>query len=386
MSLWDTAGQEDYDRLRPLSYTDADVVLIAFAVDSRQTLDNILTKWIGEVRHYAPGVPTILVACKTDMRQDKSANCTTFEQGKSIAQQIDATYAECSALTGAGVLAVFEAAARLSAAHSAMKRKGRGRGGGAFEHQPKPQKTSLLVSLSRYKITLLGTNSSIEQYPMFLAPVKLGFKLGKTSAQLWLNSDPQQMLSANDQPGPRKKLVVVGDGACGKTCLLPYFHDHPLCLSRPVHDALIILRNALLTLLSSIPTVFANYVADLVVDGTRMQLSLWDTAGQEDYDRLRPLSYPDSHVVLICYAVDSPVSLANIKEKWISEVLHYCRGVPIVLVACKADLRHDPQIIQALAMENERPVTYEEGKRVAQQIGAVGFVECSARTGQGVKE
>ncbi|KAJ3201870.1 GTP-binding protein Rho1 [Entophlyctis luteolus] len=135
-----------------------------------------------------------------------------------------------------------------------------------------------------------------------------------------------------------------------------------------------------------VPTVFANYVADLVVDGTRMQLSLWDTAGQEDYDRLRPLSYPDSHVVLICYAVDSPVSLANIKEKWISEVLHYCRGVPIVLVACKADIRNDPQIIQALAMENERPVTYEEGKRMAQQIGAVGFVECSSRTGQGVRE
>ncbi|KAJ3199118.1 GTP-binding protein Rho1 [Entophlyctis luteolus] len=185
--------------------------------------------------------------------------------------------------------------------------------------------------------------------------------------QLWLNSDPQQMLSANDQPGPRKKLVVVGDGACGKTCLLVVFSTNKFPETY-------------------IPTVFANYVADLVVDGTRMQLSLWDTAGQEDYDRLRPLSYPDSHVVLICYAVDSPVSLANIKEKWISEVLHYCRGVPIVLVACKADLRHDPQIIQALAMENERPVTYEEGKRVAQQIGAVGFVECSARTGQGVKE
>lgn len=37
--------------------------------------------------------------------------------------------------------------------------------------------------------------------------------------------------------------------------------------------------------------------------------------GQEDYDRLRPLSYPDSHVILICFAVDSPDSLDNVQEK-----------------------------------------------------------------------
>ena len=46
-----------------------------------------------------------------------------------------------------------------------------------------------------------------------------------------------------------------------------------------------------------------------------MELALWDTAGQEDYDRLRPLSYPDSHVILICFAVDSPDSLDNVQEK-----------------------------------------------------------------------
>ena len=64
-----------------------------------------------------------------------------------------------------------------------------------------------------------------------------------------------------------------------------------------------------------IPTVFENYVADVEVDGKRVELALWDTAGQEDYDRLRPLSYPDSHVILICFAVDSPDSLDNVQEK-----------------------------------------------------------------------
>jgi Ras family protein A len=61
--------------------------------------------------------------------------------------------------------------------------------------------------------------------------------------------------------------------------------------------------------------VFENYVADVEVDGRRVELALWDTAGQEDYDRLRPLSYPDSHVILICFAVDSPDSLENVQEK-----------------------------------------------------------------------
>lgn len=61
--------------------------------------------------------------------------------------------------------------------------------------------------------------------------------------------------------------------------------------------------------------MFENYVADVEVDGKRVELALWDTAGQEDYDRLRPLSYPDSHVILICFAVDSPDSLDNVQEK-----------------------------------------------------------------------
>jgi Ras family protein A len=61
--------------------------------------------------------------------------------------------------------------------------------------------------------------------------------------------------------------------------------------------------------------VFENYVADVEVDSKHVELALWDTAGQEDYDRLRPLSYPDSHVILICFAIDSPDSLDNVQEK-----------------------------------------------------------------------
>jgi small GTP-binding protein len=63
-----------------------------------------------------------------------------------------------------------------------------------------------------------------------------------------------------------------------------------------------------------VPTVFENYVSDIEVDGKQVELALWDTAGQEDYDRLRPLSYPDTDVILMCFAIDSPDSLENIPE------------------------------------------------------------------------
>ncbi|RAK82423.1 Rho family GTPase RHO1 [Aspergillus fijiensis CBS 313.89] len=176
----------------------------------------------------------------------------------------------------------------------------------------------------------------------------------------------------------RRKLVIVGDGACGKTCLLIVF-------SKGTFPEVYV------------PTVFENYVADVEVDGKHVELALWDTAGQEDYDRLRPLSYPDSHVILICFAVDSPDSLDNVQEKWISEVLHFCQGLPIILVGCKMDLRHDPKTIEELHKTSQKPVTpeqltldwsltFSQGEEVRKKIGAYKYLECSARTNEGVRE
>jgi Ras homolog gene family, member A len=63
------------------------------------------------------------------------------------------------------------------------------------------------------------------------------------------------------------------------------------------------------------PTIFENYVANVTVDGKHLTTALWDTAGQEEYDLLRPLSYWDAHILLICFAIDSPDSLDNVVEK-----------------------------------------------------------------------
>lgn len=165
----------------------------------------------------------------------------------------------------------------------------------------------------------------------------------------------------------RRKLVIVGDGACGKTCLLIVF-------SKGTFPEVYV------------PTVFENYVADVEVDGKHVELALWDTAGQEDYDRLRPLSYPDSHVILICFAIDSPDSLDNVGEKWCSEVHHFCPEVPKILVGCKNDLRHDNKTIEELRKTSQAPVTPEQGQAVADQIRAVKYLECSAKTNKGVRE
>ena len=163
----------------------------------------------------------------------------------------------------------------------------------------------------------------------------------------------------------RKKLVIVGDGACGKTCLLIVFSKDEF---PEVY----------------VPTVFENYVADIEVDDKTVELALWDTAGQEDYDRLRPLSYPDTDVILMCFSIDSPDSLENISEKWTPEVKHFCPNVPIILVGNKKDLRDDESVKRELAKMKQEPVKTEEGTLMCEKIGGYSYLECSAKTKEGV--
>ncbi|EJD44771.1 hypothetical protein AURDEDRAFT_114284 [Auricularia subglabra TFB-10046 SS5] len=154
----------------------------------------------------------------------------------------------------------------------------------------------------------------------------------------------------------RRKLVIVGDGACGKTTLLIVFARGKFT---EVH----------------IPTVFDSSVADIQLpDGRWVELGLWDTAGQEDYDRLRPLCYPDTRVLLLCFALNDRDSFENVSEKWLPEIAHYIPDVPRLLVGCKADL--------AAA----RAVSRMEGEAAARAMHAVAYVECSSKTGDGVHD
>jgi len=162
------------------------------------------------------------------------------------------------------------------------------------------------------------------------------------------------------------KCVVVGDGAVGKTCLLISYTTNAF----PGEY---------------IPTVFDNYSANVMVDGKPVNLGLWDTAGQEDYDRLRPLSYPQTDVFLVCFSIISQASFDNVKTKWYPEITHHAPNVPILLVGTKADLRNDQNMISTLAAKGQSLITPEAAEGTRKQIGAVKYLECSALTQEGLK-
>jgi small GTP-binding protein len=135
-----------------------------------------------------------------------------------------------------------------------------------------------------------------------------------------------------------------------------------------------------------IPTIFDNYSANMMCDDKIVNLSLWDTAGQEDYDRLRPLSYPQTDVFMVCASVISPSSFENVANKWIPEIKHYAPDAQIVLVGTKIDLRDNRDLIERLSERGLRPVSTSDGAAVAKSIGAVKYVEASALSMVGVAE
>jgi Ras-related C3 botulinum toxin substrate 1 len=122
-----------------------------------------------------------------------------------------------------------------------------------------------------------------------------------------------------------------------------------------------------------------------MVDGKPVNLGLWDTAGQEDYDRLRPLSYPQTDVFLIAFSIISPHSFDNIKSKWWPEIQHHAPGVPILLVGTKADLRNDQSMISQLQAKGLHVISQEEAMKMTKDIGGVNYLECSALTQEGLK-
>lgn len=128
------------------------------------------------------------------------------------------------------------------------------------------------------------------------------------------------------------------------------------------------------------------------IDGNYFSLSLWDTAGQDAYDRLRPLSYPQTDVFLVCFSTADPNSFHNIRSKWYPEIYHHAPGVPIVLVGTKTDLREEEIIKEAKDPGRKRStsrwgrpyITTEEGTKLAKDIRAASYQECSSLKLKGV--
>ncbi|KAG8845197.1 GTP-binding protein Rho1 [Serendipita sp. 411] len=164
----------------------------------------------------------------------------------------------------------------------------------------------------------------------------------------------------------RKKVIVVGDGACGKTSLVGR-----LCTGELPG--------------MFIPTVYERTIVDCRVDGEPFELDIVDTAGQEDYERIRPLAYSGADIVLICFSVDMPDSLENIVCKWVEEVQYFCPNVPYFVVGCKKDLRYDVETLNSLKSWGMEPTTPEMGEAVRCHVRAEMYFECSAKENEGIE-
>jgi len=162
------------------------------------------------------------------------------------------------------------------------------------------------------------------------------------------------------------KIMVVGDGNVGKTCLLISYTTN----SFPNEY---------------VPTVFDNYNANTIIDNTPVNLGLWDTAGSDAYDTLRPLSYPGTDVFIICFSIFNPSSFENVEKKWFPEIVqHMDTKPPLILVGTKCDLRNKQQAVDTLKATGEEPISYEMGVEKKTLIGASKYLECSALTQEGL--
>ncbi|KAJ6563904.1 P-loop containing nucleoside triphosphate hydrolase protein [Mycena capillaripes] len=163
----------------------------------------------------------------------------------------------------------------------------------------------------------------------------------------------------------RLACVVVGENAVGKTSLIISYTTNAFPSEY-------------------VACTIDGHTKDVMVDGKAFSLGLWDTHGQEIYDRLRPFSYPETDVFLICFSLISPLSYENVRTRWYPEISHHAPSTSVVLVGTKLDLREDQAIIQKLRDEHEAPIQYEQGVQLQRDIGAAKYVECSALTQNGL--
>jgi Ras-related C3 botulinum toxin substrate 1 len=155
------------------------------------------------------------------------------------------------------------------------------------------------------------------------------------------------------------KCVIVGDGAVGKSALC-------ITYTTAAFPG------------DYVPTIFDNYYPSTMIDGKAVSLGLWDTAGQEDYDRLRPLTYPQTDVFLLCYSITNPTSFANLQNKWRPEISHHCPNAPFLILGLKYDLIEG-------ATDHRTIITQAQGDLLAKELGAAAHIQCSALTKHAMK-
>nr|XP_056711730.1 rho-related GTP-binding protein RhoH [Euleptes europaea] len=156
------------------------------------------------------------------------------------------------------------------------------------------------------------------------------------------------------------KCVLVGDAAVGKTALLLRF------TSETFPD-------------SYKPTVYENTGVEVFLDGIQISLGLWDTAGSDTFKGIRPLSYQQADVILMCFSVANHNSFLNLRNKWVTEIRTHLPRIPILVVGTQTDQREAGPYSAAC-------ISSVHGKQLAKDIRAKGYVECSSLSNRGVQQ
>jgi len=151
------------------------------------------------------------------------------------------------------------------------------------------------------------------------------------------------------------KIVVVGDGAVGKTSLIKKWTEGTFRTDY-------------------ILTIGSNFaVKSLNIDDKPVKLQIWDLAGQPHFSDVRVLFYKGAMGAMYVYDVSRVDSYDNIPN-WYSEVSNICGDIPRILLANKVDLN------------DQRKVTPEMGAALAEKLGGVPYFETSAKNGDNVHE
>lgn len=160
------------------------------------------------------------------------------------------------------------------------------------------------------------------------------------------------------------KLVIVGDTSVGKSSLASRLSSRAFQKEYK-------------------PTVFDNFAATISVDGKPYHLSMFDTAGKEDFNKLRVLSYINCDVFLVCFSVANPESFQNVQNCWVPELRHYIPHTPFILVGTQVDIRKDKIDRQVVRTSF---ISSKQGADLANKIGAVSYVECSSLSDTGIED
>lgn len=135
------------------------------------------------------------------------------------------------------------------------------------------------------------------------------------------------------------------------------------------------------------PTFFDQlYMNMLGDDGKWLNLEVWDSAGGEEYAKLRPLAYGGCHVFILAFSLVNQASFNNIPTMYVPEIALHQPTVPFILVGTKKDLRENPDFLERLQANGELPVSAEDGEAMAKHVGAQAYLECSSLTQEGVHE